>query len=72
MGDVVSGSLKAPVLKSFLTDKLHIETRDEHTSKFSPNGVSRKVLQHSIDSKYMNLRSHNEEPKPFFSIGYTH
>ena len=66
------GDVKAPVLKSFPIDKLHFETTQGLICKSFYNPERRTVLKQSLQSKSIDLRSHNGELIPIFSRGYIH
>ena len=70
--NTILGDVKAPVLKSFPIDKPHFETTQGLISKSFHNPEFRRVLKHSFHSISIDLRSHNGELIPFFSLGYTH
>ena len=70
--NTILGYVKAPVLKSFPIDKPHFETTQGLISKSFHNPEFWRVLKHSFHSICIDLRSHNGELIPFFSLGYIH
>ena len=60
------------LLKSVPIDKPHFETTQGLMSKSFDNPEFRRVSKHSFHSISIDLRSHNGEVIPLFSLGYTH